>query len=88
MRKCIKFSLYHAIPGGDSDGKEYTCNAGFDPWVGKTCWRRAWQPTPLFSPGKSHGQKSLEGCGPLGCKESGMTVAIEHEHTIIYDNTP
>jgi len=25
---------------------------GFDPWVGKISWSRAWQPTPVFSPGK------------------------------------
>ena len=31
---------------------------GFDPWVGKTPWRRAWQPTPVFLPGESHGQRS------------------------------
>ena len=34
---------------------------GFDPWVGKIPWRRAWQPTPVFLPGESHGQ-SLAGC--------------------------
>ena len=32
---------------------------GFDPWVGKNPWRRKWQPTPVFLPGKSHGQRSL-----------------------------
>ena len=26
---------------------------GFDPWVAKIPWRRAWQPTPLFLPGRS-----------------------------------
>ena len=31
-------------------------NHGFDPWVGKTLWRREWQPTPVFLPGESHGQ--------------------------------
>ena len=37
---------------------------GFDPWVGKIpCWR-AWQPTPVFLPGESHGQRSLVGYGP------------------------
>ena len=55
------------FPGG-SVGKEFACNAGdslqlrrpgFNPWVGKI-WRRKWQPTPLFLPGKSHGQ-SLAG---------------------------
>ena len=34
---------------------------GFFPWVGKVPWRRKWQPTPVFSPGKSHGQRSLVG---------------------------
>ena len=29
----------------------------FDPWVGKIPWRRAWQPTPVFWPGESHGQR-------------------------------
>ena len=34
---------------------------GFDPWVWKMHWRRAWQPTPVVLPGKSHGQRSLAG---------------------------
>jgi len=33
----------------------------FDSWVGKIPWRRKWQPTPVFLPGKSPGQRSLEG---------------------------
>ena len=37
---------------------------GFDPWVGKIPWRRAWQPTPVFLPGESHGQRSLAGYAP------------------------
>ena len=32
---------------------------GFDPWVGKLPWRRAWQATPVSLPGESHGQRSL-----------------------------
>ena len=32
---------------------------GFDPWVGRIPWRRARQPTPIFLPGESHGQRSL-----------------------------
>ena len=35
-----------------------------DPRVGKISWRRAWQPTPLFLPGETHEQRSLEGYGP------------------------
>ena len=39
---------------------------GFDPWVGKTPWRRAQQPTPVLLPGESHGQRSLAGYSPWG----------------------
>ena len=49
---------------------------GFDPWVGKIPWRRAWQPTPVFLPGESHGQRSLVGCSPWGCKESDTTQPL------------
>ena len=38
----------------------------FNPSAGKIPWRRAWQPTPVFLPGESNGQGSLEGYGPLG----------------------
>ena len=51
------------FPGG-SDGKESAYNVGdpwFDPYVGKIPWRREWQPTPVFLPGESHGQRSLVG---------------------------
>ena len=34
----------------------------------RKAWRRKWQPTPVFLPGKSHGQRSLAGYSPLGCK--------------------
>ena len=42
--------------------KESACNAGgpgFDPWVRKNPWRRKWQPTPVFLPGRSPGRRSL-----------------------------
>ena len=45
----------------------------FDPWVRKIPWRREWQPTPVFLPGESHGQRSLAGYSPWGRKESEMT---------------
>ena len=35
----------------------------------QTVWRRKWQPTPIFLPGESHGQRSLAGYSPWGCKE-------------------
>jgi len=37
---------------------------GFYPWVRKIPWRRAWQPTPVSLPRKSHGQRSLAGYSP------------------------
>ena len=37
---------------------------GFDPWVRKILRKRAWQPTPVFLPGESHGQRSLAGYRP------------------------
>ena len=40
----------------------------FDPWVGKIPWRRKWQPTPVFLPGESHGQRSLVGYSPRAAK--------------------
>ena len=36
----------------------------FDPWVRKIPWRGKWQSTPVFLPGKSHGQRSLVGYSP------------------------
>ena len=57
------------FPGGAS-GKEPLCQHrrhrrhGFDPWVRKITWRRAWQPAPVFLPGGSHGQRSLVGYSP------------------------
>ena len=43
---------------------------GLDPWVGKISWRRKWQPTPVFLPGKSHGCKSLWQATVLGVTKS------------------
>ena len=54
----------------------------FDLWGGKIPWRRAWQPTPVFSPGASHGQRSLAGYSPWGRKESDTAEATEHAHTL------
>ena len=45
----------------------------FDPWVGKIPWRKEWQPTPVFLPGESHGQRSLAGYSPWGHEEMDMT---------------
>ena len=45
----------------------------FDHWVEKIPWRRKWQPTLVFLPGKSCGQRSLMSYSPWGCKESDTT---------------
>ena len=50
---------------------------GFDPWVRKIPWRRAWQPTPVHLPAESHGQRSLAGDSPQGRKDSDTTEATE-----------
>ena len=60
--------------------KEPTCQCRrhkrcrFDPWVRKIPWRRKWQSTPVFLPGKFHRQRSLAGYSLWGCKESDATV--------------
>ena len=45
---------------------------GLDPWVRKIPWRRKWQPTLVFLPGKFHGQRSLVSYSPWSCRESNM----------------
>ena len=53
----------------------------FYPRARKVPWRRAWQPTSVFLPGESHGQRSLSGLySPWGRKESDMTGMTEHTH--------
>ena len=49
-----------------------------DPWVGKILERRAWQPTPVYLPRESHGQRRLADYSPWGHKESDTTEATEH----------
>ena len=63
--------------------KESACKCrrhGFSPWVNKIPWRKTCQPTPIFLPGKSHGQRRLVGYSPWGRKEWDMTEhsAVTH----------
>ena len=68
------------FPGGVS-GEEPACQCRghkrhrFDPWAGKVPWTNTWQPTLVFLPGESHGQRSLVGCSPQGHIELDMTEA-------------
>ena len=66
-------------------GKESACQCrryGFDPWVGKTPWRKKWQPTPIFLPGKLHGQRALVGYSPWGHERvrHDLTTNCHHHH--------
>ena len=67
------------FPGG-SDGKQSACNAGdpgLIPGSGRSPGEKEWTPTPVYLPGKSHGQRSLAGYSPWGHKESDMTEVTD-----------
>ena len=59
---------------GAASGKEPACQCRrptwlkFNLWVRKIPWSSKWQPTPVFLPGESHGQRNLMGCSPWGHK--------------------
>ena len=57
--------------------KNLSANAGDTEDTGLIPWRKAWQPTSVFLPGKFHGQRDLVGYSPCGHKESDTT-----EHNI------
>ena len=81
---------YTELPRRQS-GKESVCQcrrhrrSGFDPWAWKIHWRRKWQPTPVFLPGESHGQRNLAGYIPWGCKELELTEQLSM-HAQSYSN--
>ena len=58
-----------------------------DLWVRKISWRREWQPSPVFLPGKLHGPKNSMGYSPWGCKESDtterLTVSLSHSYSYL-----
>ena len=93
-RKKVGNTVSTGLPRWYTD-KESACNAGdasrqrSDPQVGKIPWRRAWQPTPVYVPGESHGQRSLVGYVPQGHKELDTTEVTEYAHavsmTVSYD---
>ena len=66
--------IYKGIPG-DSDGKEFTCNAGdlgsIPGWEDPL--EKGQLPTPVFLPGEFHGQRSLAGYSQWGHNYSDMT---------------
>ena len=79
----FQISKYSRSFLGGASYKEstYQCRrCGFDPWVGKIPWGGKWQPTSVFLPGESPGQRSLVGRSPQGRKELDTTERA-HTHT-------
>ena len=69
---CIFISMHYRskdFPGGSGKNRLQCGGPGLNPWGGTIPWRRAWLPTPVFLPGKSHGQRSLVGHSPRGRTE-------------------
>ena len=65
-----------------SGGKKSACKCRkceFYSWVRKIPWRRKWQPTPVFLPRKSHGQRSLVGHSVWGCKRVKHNLATKQQ---------
>ena len=80
-----KYLNARGFPGGPVV-KNLTCHCRrhrFLPWFGKIPWRRAWQPTPEFLPGESHGQRSLVGCSPQGRRVRHEWSNLTHTHESI-----
>ena len=79
-------SIHWGFPGSTS-GKEPVCQCrrckrcGYDPRIGTIPWRRAWQPTPVFLPGKLHGQRSL-GATVHGLQRVPHEVTL-HAHVLL-----
>ena len=69
--------VHVGFPGG-SDGKESGI-PGFNPWVGKTPWRRAWQPTPVFLPGESPWTEEPGGLQSMGSRRVGHNRETKHK---------
>ena len=72
-----------------SSSEEFTCQCGrykrrgLDPWVRKVRWSRKWQPTPLFLPGKFHGQRRVASYSPCGRKESYTTERFKQQLPVV-----
>ena len=78
-KQCVhpwwKVALWRGFLGAAA-GKEPACKCRrfrFHPGLGKISWRRKWQPTPVFLPGKSHAQRSLVGYSPWGHKSQTLS---------------
>ena len=75
------------FPGG-SDGKGSTCNEGdlglrpgFNPWAGRSPWRREWLPTPVFLPGESPWTEEPDGLQSMGLQRVRHDRVTKHSTT-------
>ena len=75
-----RWALYHL-----SNKERVQCRGhGFSPWFEKIPWRRAWQPTPVFLPGESHGQRSLAVLLPIGSQRIRRYWAHTGPNSMLY----
>ena len=97
IRKYYKMS--RGSPGGqEPSGKEPTCQCrrykrhGFDPWVWKISWRRAWQPMPVFLPGECQWTEEPGWVQSIGSQRvrndwSNLTCMHAHELNKVHEHT-
>ena len=82
----LKYTEYVYIPIGFPwwfSDKESICQCRryrFYPWVRKVPWGRKWQPTLVFLPGKSHGQRNLVDYSQWGHKRVRYNLATKQQH--------
>ena len=77
------------VSGASWSGKEPACQCRrpkrgvCDPWVEKIPWSRKWQPTPVFLPGTSHGQRGLVGYSLMRSQRVGLDLVSKRTHTVV-----
>ena len=71
----VQGTLKSLFQNHSSKASVLQCSAFFIVHLSYPHWRRKWQPTPVFLPGESHGQRSLVGCHLWGFTESNTTEA-------------
>ena len=72
------FPTGSAVKNPPANAGDMAGAVGLTPVSGRFPWRRKWQPTPVFLPGKSHGQRSLVGYSPWGHKELDTTEQLNN----------
>ena len=80
MQKDILAAELSGKPRKNPPAKQENRRCRFDSCVGKIPWKRAWQPTPVFLPARSHGQRSLVSYSSLCLKESDITEVTKYKH--------